>query len=129
MAQAPRSETSCSRLAPLLLQDTFDQLFNIASSGVEGTLYRIKQKFWFNPVSSDVSSCFNHAIDLLHFATEGHVCALAELFTNEKGLNVKSMSSDEKTILVSDIADDLIEEIFVHSNVKQVINVDQCRSM
>ena len=96
-------------LRQLQQQDTFDKLSCIASSRVEGTLETTKQHYGFN-LGSFVSACFNHTIDLLRFAIEWQVCAFAQQFMKERGIDVKEISTDKKTILVSDITDELIDQ-------------------
>ncbi|XP_038051515.1 uncharacterized protein LOC119724500 [Patiria miniata] len=47
-----------------------DRLYNLSSAAQRGTLYNIRDKFSHKNVKTKVSSCINHAVDLLKITTE-----------------------------------------------------------
>ena len=53
----------------LRVQDSFNMLFNGASSMDKGSLYNLKQVFNHRGVQGNTNECFNQAFDLLRFAT------------------------------------------------------------
>ncbi|KAJ8310228.1 hypothetical protein KUTeg_012093 [Tegillarca granosa] len=61
----------------MYLQDTYDELFNFESHREKGTLYNLKHVFDHRGVSKNIMECFNHADELLDFATEGYAVLYA----------------------------------------------------
>lgn len=107
----------------LLLQDTYDKLFKIDSQRLAGTLYHSKQYFGYKDVSGNIFTCFNSASDLLHFSTEGHVCAYVQQYISEGKYKVSEMSTVDKSNLLHDACASLITFIYEEVKVQNILHV------
>ena len=110
-------------LRQLTIQDVFDELFKGHSERVVGTLFQAKNLYGFRQVNSDISTCFNHAVELLHFLTNAHVVAFAQSYITENQINPETLSHENLNKLLETISQTLLDHIIVNINVQQILSV------
>ncbi|KAJ8311298.1 hypothetical protein KUTeg_011150, partial [Tegillarca granosa] len=98
----------------IILQDLFDDMYSSSSGADRGTLFHIRNNFNHRNVTKSVGNCFNHAVDLLEFSTEGLVILLAMQIC---GITKKSSSGvippDKKLDeYLSEVAEEVVSTVW-----------------